>query len=311
MGELFSPHSKCISRMLGRLKNAVKELFWRIRKFRCRRCPGLDLSGTFLILAPHPDDEALGCGGLIARLCANGNPPHVVIMTGGGGSLRGHSNMPESEVVEARRKLTLASAYELGLPKENIHFLDFIDGHISDRPEKEMERFRELIARLQPSTILVPHSGEGWPDHTATREIIREVGDSMIREVGDEPIIDAVSSSQSPNHPQHDYPQPNHPVTQTSNHPVSQSPNHLIIQSPNHPTIIEYCVWMWYYNVWDLDWKNARKIEMSNVEHAAKLRAVDVYVSAKAPNGDPWSGFLPKPFLKANTSRRELYFINQ
>lgn len=265
--------------MLGRLKNAVKELFWRIRKFRCRRCPGLDLSGTFLILAPHPDDEALGCGGLIARLCANGNPPHVVIMTGGGGSLRGHSAMPESEVVEARRKLTLASAHELGLPKENIHFLDFIDGHISDRPEKEMERFRELIARLQPSVILVPHRGEGWPDHTATREIALsgiENGEFRIENMGYEPL----------------------------------SGSGTTLQSPNIPQIIEYCVWMWYYNVWNLYWANARKIEMTDAEHAAKLRAVDVYVSAKAPNGDPWSGFLPKPFLKANTSRRELYFIN-
>lgn len=239
--------------MPGSLKNAVKELFWRIRNLRCRRCPGLDLSGTFLILAPHPDDEALGCGGLIARLCAEGNPPHVVVMTGGGGALRGHSDMPESEVVEARRRLTLVSAGELGLPKVNIHFLDFVDGCIADRPETEMARLKELIARLQPSAILVPHHGEGWPDHTAVREIAR---------------------------------------------------------CGNRPQIIEYCVWMWYYNVWDLDWKNARKIEMNDAEHAAKLRAVNVYVSAKAPNGNPWSGFLPKPFLKANTSRRELYFIN-
>ena len=73
----------------------------------------MNLSGTVLILAPHPDDEALGCGGLIARLCANGNPPHVVIMTGGGGSLRGHSNMPESEVVEARRKLSFSPVLEI------------------------------------------------------------------------------------------------------------------------------------------------------------------------------------------------------
>lgn len=242
--------------MLGCLKNAVKELFWRIRNLRCRQCPGLDLSGTFVILAPHPDDEVLGCGGLIARLCAEGNPPYVVIMTGGGGSLRGHSDMSESEVVEARRKLTLASARELGLPKENIHFLDFTDGSIADRLEKETTRLKELITQLQPSTILVPHSGEGWPDHLVTRELGLQL-------------------------------------------------------APKDAEVYEYCVWMWYYNVWNLDWKNARKIEMTDIEHAAKLRAVNIYVSAKAPNGDPWSGFLPKPFLRANTSRRELYFLNQ
>ena len=36
-----------------------------------------------LILAPHPDDESIGCGGLIAQLCAAGTPPHVVILTDG------------------------------------------------------------------------------------------------------------------------------------------------------------------------------------------------------------------------------------
>lgn len=251
------------------IKNLIKGIFWRIRYQRCRRCPELNLSGTVLILAPHPDDEALGCGGLIARLCAEGNPPHVVIMTGGGGSLRGHSDIPESEVIEARRKLTLASAHELGLPEANIHFLDFIDGSIADRPKKEIQRLRELIAHLNPSAILVPHHGEGWPDHIEVREIINE--ESTIDEGTKMREVKTVSF--------------------------------------NQPQIIEYCVWMWYYNVWNLDWKNARKVEMTDSEHAAKLHAVDIYVSAKAPNGDPWSGFLPKPFLKANTSQRELYFF--
>lgn len=94
-----------------------------------------------------------------------------MIMTGGGGSLRGHSDMQESEVIEARRKLTLASAHELGLPEANIHFLDFIDGSIADRPKKEIQRLRELIAHLNPSAILVPHHGEGWPDHLVVQEI--------------------------------------------------------------------------------------------------------------------------------------------
>lgn len=240
--------------MLKGLKECVKDVFWRIQSRKAKGCTELKLHDTVMIVAPHPDDEALGCGGLIYRLCSEGNTPHVVVMTGGGGSLRGHSDMPESEVVTARRELTLASARELGLPRENINFLDFIDGHISERPEAEMARLRELIAKIQPSAILVPHRGEGWPDHLKTRELVLEL--------------------------------------------ASQNAD-----------VYEYCVWMWYYNVWNLDWKNARKIEMTDAEHEAKLRAVEVYVSAKAPNGDPWSGFLPKPFLRANTSRRELYFL--
>ena len=39
-----------------------------------------------LILAPHPDDESLGCGGLIAEACARGRPPAVIIVSDGTGS---------------------------------------------------------------------------------------------------------------------------------------------------------------------------------------------------------------------------------
>ncbi len=38
-----------------------------------------------LILAPHPDDEILGCAGLMARLVRLGNAPEVVVLSGGGG----------------------------------------------------------------------------------------------------------------------------------------------------------------------------------------------------------------------------------
>ncbi|HEX2943304.1 MAG TPA: PIG-L family deacetylase, partial [Rhodopila sp.] len=43
-------------------------------------------TGTCLILAPHPDDESLGCGGLIATAVAAGRAPLVVILTDGAGS---------------------------------------------------------------------------------------------------------------------------------------------------------------------------------------------------------------------------------
>ena len=240
------------------MKQFIKTVLWLLRYARAQTAPKLRLSGTICILAPHPDDEALGCGGLISHLCATGNYPHVVIMTGGGGSLHGHSNISEDIVVAERRKLTLKSAKALGLPEENVHFLDFIDGSIADRPESEISRLRNLITEIKPSAIFVPHNGEGWPDHLATRRIGIDLANQLT----------AVPK----------------------------------------PDIYEYCVWMWYYNVWNLDWKNARKFKISSAEHEAKLRAVHAYIDAKAPDGSPWSGFLPKAFLRANTARTELFF---
>lgn len=240
------------------MKQFIKTLLWRLRYARAMTAPELQLHGSVCILAPHPDDEALGCGGLISHLCATGNYPHVVIMTGGGGSLRGHSDISEDIVVTERRKLTLKSAEALGLPKENVHFLDFIDGSIIDRPESEISRLRNLITEIKPSAIFVPHNDEGWPDHLATRRIGIDLANQLT----------AVPK----------------------------------------PDIYEYCVWMWYYNVWSLDWKNAYKFKMSPAEHEAKLRAVNEYILPLSPSGAPWSGILPKPFIKANTARTELFF---
>ncbi len=253
MGKMLTPHFRRLSQMLGHIKNTIRDFRCWILRQKARNQGTLDITDSTLIIAPHPDDETIGCGGLITHLITSGNPPYVAILTGGGGSLHNHSDITEETVIEARRKLTLDSACELGLPAANIHFLDFKDGSISARPKTEMERLRSLIAELKPANILVPHSGEGWPDHLAAREI----GISL----------------------------------------ASANTN-----------VWEYCVWMWYYNVWNLDWHNARKLHLSPAEHKAKLRAVHAYVTPKAPCGAPWSGVLPAPFIRANTTRTELYF---
>ena len=72
--------------------------------------------------------------------------------------------------------------------------------------------------------------------------------------------------------------------------------------------IYEYCVWFWYYNVWNIDWKNARTVTMTKEQHQKKLQAMDAYIKPLAPCGKPWSGVLPKVFLWANRWNKELYF---
>ena len=65
---------------------------------------------------------------------------------------------------------------------------------------------------------------------------------------------------------------------------------------------------MWFYNVWKLDNKNARILKMTPTQHQRKLKAIEKYVTPLAPCGKPWSGVLPKAFLKAARWKRELYF---
>lgn len=207
-----------------------------------------------LIVAPHPDDEVLGCSGLIQRLLREGKQVDVVILSGGGKSHAECCQIDASMLIDARRNLTRKAAGLLGLPLKNLHFLNYPDGSISyDCPETG--QLKNLIEGLQPDAIFVPHRGEGWSDHLAAGDIVRKL-------IGNDPKIE----------------------------------------------LYEYCVWFWFYNVWNIDWKNARILAMSSQEHKNKNRAIDAYVLPNAPCGNPWSGVLPNIFVRANRWKKELYF---
>ena len=219
--------------------------------YRCR--PSLRLMANTIIIAPHPDDEVIGCAGLIQALTENGTPPHVIIMTGGEGSHRGCCKTSSEKIISARHQLTINAATTLGLPESHIHTLAYPDGGIATG-HTETEKLQRLLNELLPQTVFVPHKGEGWSDHILSAEIIKE------------------------------------------------------LLNKQQVSIYEYCVWMWYYNVWKLDYRNARILKMSRKQHLRKLQAIEQYTTPLAPCGKPWSGVLPKPFMKAARWNKELYF---
>jgi LmbE family N-acetylglucosaminyl deacetylase len=79
--------------------------------------------GTSLIVAPHPDDETLGCGGLIAACCAAGRPPVVVCVTDGAASHPGSLTHPPAKLAALREDELRAACGILGLAPDRIHFL--------------------------------------------------------------------------------------------------------------------------------------------------------------------------------------------
>lgn len=216
-----------------------------------RLCQKVELpNGTIVIIAPHPDDEIMGCGGLIQRLTSQGKEIHVVIMTGGEGSHKGCCHISPEQLSSKRRKL--AEYIDSGLGIKHIHFLHYPDGGISQQ-HHETNVLQSLLDQVHPSCAFVPHWGEGWPDHVHAAEIVKSL-------------------------------------------------------LPSQVEIYEYCVWLWYYNVWRLDWKHARVLRMSPQEHQKKKQAINDYVTPKAPCGKPWSGVLPKLLLHAVSSQNELFF---
>lgn len=157
--------------MITELKNLIKHASVTYRCFKSKKTPSLQISNwtKSVIIVPHPDDEVFGCGGLIARLVAKGQTPHVIVLTGGGGSHRGCCSTSETDIISARQKLTHKAILALGLPELHLHELGFTDGHISEGNPEEKKKLETIISKIKPNVILVPHHGEGWPDHLAAR----------------------------------------------------------------------------------------------------------------------------------------------
>ena len=114
-----------------------------------------DLRGErLLVLAPHPDDEVIGCGGLVALHLREGRSVHVVVATDGAQAGDGAQR-------EAESRAALAI-----LGNATIEFLQF--------PDRELESAQDLQRRLaailreqKPDLIAVPSPLEIHPDHAA------------------------------------------------------------------------------------------------------------------------------------------------
>lgn len=114
-----------------------------------------------LVIAPHPDDEVLGCGGTIAKHVAGGDDVYVAIVT------KGCLPLFSPESVEAvRDECRRADAY-LGV-KENI-FMDFPAAMIETVPRHELnDAFIKLVQRIKPDVVYMPHRGDMQLDHKLT-----------------------------------------------------------------------------------------------------------------------------------------------
>jgi len=110
--------------------------------------------GAVLVVAPHPDDEILGCGGAIVLHVRRGDRVHVALATqgeGGGDPLR--------RVEESR-----AAAALLG--RTEVCSLGARDGHVA-QDKGLAERLVQVLVRVRPHVVYAPSPFEQHPDHLA------------------------------------------------------------------------------------------------------------------------------------------------
>ncbi|WP_018112198.1 bacillithiol biosynthesis deacetylase BshB1 [Thermus igniterrae] len=113
-----------------------------------------------LVVAPHPDDGELGCGGTLARAKAEGLTTGILDLTRGEMGSKGSAEERAREVVEASRILGLDFRGNLELP----------DGGLMDVPEQRL-RLAEALRRLRPRIVFAPLEADRHPDHTAASRL--------------------------------------------------------------------------------------------------------------------------------------------
>src|SRR5262245_59641250 len=110
-----------------------------------------------LIIAPHPDDEVLGCGGTIARLTRERKSVTVAIVT------KGTPLYPASQVRQVRAEARRANA-DLGVKK--LLFMDLPVTTLHLMPRHRLNAvFMKLLRDVKPETVFLPFPGDRHEDH--------------------------------------------------------------------------------------------------------------------------------------------------
>jgi LmbE family N-acetylglucosaminyl deacetylase len=156
------------------------------------------MSKVVLIVAAHADDEALGCGGTIARHVAEGDVVHAIFLADGVSSRQG-ANSEElkrrlSATEKARQILGITSIEFLGLPDNRLDSVALID---------VIQPLESAISRINPQIVYTHHNGDLNVDHKVAHQAVmtacRGLPNSSVREIL---TFEVMSSTEwnSPNH---------------------------------------------------------------------------------------------------------------
>ena len=133
---------------------------------------------SILIVAPHPDDETLGCGGTLAKRAREGCRITVVVVTDGCNLFRLsrwkiEADPTPQETSRMRKEETRRAVAILGGRREAIRFLDIEDASLADHVETVSETMAAVLREVSPDEIYVTSQYENHPDHVAACAVVR------------------------------------------------------------------------------------------------------------------------------------------
>ncbi len=122
-----------------------------------------------LVVAPHPDDESIGCGGTIClHTAVRGDRVAIVFLTSGELGLK---HLPRGEAWRIREAEAELAAEALGVAA--LTFLRRPDWYVGDGVGEAAAAVGPVLEREAPQRIYLPHPGEWHPDHRAALPVVR------------------------------------------------------------------------------------------------------------------------------------------
>lgn len=119
-----------------------------------------------LVIAPHADDEVLGCGATMAKACTNGDEVFVLICTN---ASVGAPELFSAELIKQIRSEAVAAHRLIGI-KETF-FLDFPAPALDQHPRYKMSNeISAIIRKIGADTVYIPHRGDCHKDHAIIHE---------------------------------------------------------------------------------------------------------------------------------------------
>lgn len=131
--------------------------------------------GGLVVVAPHPDDESLGCGGLIAAARAEGRDVRLVVVSDGCGSHTHSALYPPEKLRTLREDETRHAVAVLGMDPSRVTFLRLPDAHVpSDghRAEAAALAVAEAARACAASAVFVTWRHDPHCDHKAAAAIV-------------------------------------------------------------------------------------------------------------------------------------------
>src|SRR5262245_54611931 len=120
-----------------------------------------------LVVAPHPDDEAIGCGGAMCLHAARGDRVSVVFLTSGE---LGLAHLPRTDAWRIREGEATAAGRILGV--SDCYFLHCPDWRLADSARDAAGLLHPVLAGEEPAVIYLPHPQDSHPDHRAAARVL-------------------------------------------------------------------------------------------------------------------------------------------